>query len=152
MLRTIILLFGRIALSETDRRTAGFILLGLVLGLALGAWAMRLYFDRTLLAWNPANRLLVKLDEDLHLSPDQREKMALILVEQKERMKDLRKDWERNVGTLGREGEDRIAALLTPEQSDRFMRAHDEIHGRMVRFLWAAESSPTALAIAPSSR
>jgi len=128
------------------------LILGLVIGMALGAWAMRWYFDRTLLSWSPVDRFVVKLDSDLHLTPDQKEKVASILASQKESVKGLRKDWEHQVVTVGRGGEDQIAALLTPAQADQFMRLHDEIHGRMVRFLWAADSGPTALAIAPPGK
>lgn len=139
-------------MSNGSKKPWAWLILGIILGLAAGAWGMRWYFNHTLLSWNPANRFVVKLDSDLKLTPDQKEKIAGILASQKERMKGLRKDWERQVGTLGREGEDQIAALLTPQQADDFMRLHDEIHGRMVRFLWASDSSPTALAIAPPGK
>jgi hypothetical protein len=139
-------------MNNGSKKPWGWLILGLIIGLAVGAWGMRWYFNHTLLSWNPANRFVVKLDSDLHLTPDQKGKVAAILASQKEQMKDLRKNWERQVGTLGRQGEDQIAAILTPEQTDQFMRLHDEIHGRMVRFLWASDSSPTALAIAPPTK
>ena len=139
-------------MSNGTKKPLGWLILGLVVGLAAGAWGMRWYFNRTLLSWNPADRFVVKLDSDLHLTAEQKEKVSAILASQKDRLKGLRKDWEQQVGTLGREGEDRIAALLTSAQADEFMRLHDEIHGRMVRFLWAADASPTALAIAPPTK
>lgn len=126
--------------------------LGAGLGLAAGAWGMRLYFDRTLGSWSPADRFLVELDGDLRLTADQREKVADILADQKGLMEGLRKEWRVQVETLDRQGEDRIAAVLTPPQMDVFMRLHDRIHGRMDRFLWTTNADPTALAIAPSGR
>ncbi len=128
------------------------LVLGAVLGLAAGAWGMRLYFDRTLGSWSPADRFLVELDGDLRFTADQREKAADILADQKRLMEGLRKEWRVQVETLDREGEDRIAAVLTPPQMDAFMRLHDRIHGRMDRFLWTTSADPTALAIAPSGR
>ncbi len=129
-----------------------FALLGVALGLAAGAWAMRLYFDHTLRTWSPADRFLVKLSDDLKLTPDQREKVADILADQKGRMERLRRQWRIQVETLDREGEDHIAATLTPSQMDLFMGMHDQIHGRMDRFLWTSNADPTALAIAPSGK
>ena len=139
-------------MSNGTKKPLGWLILGIIIGTALGAWGMRWYFNHTLLSWNPADRFVVKLDSDLRLTPDQKGKVAAILVSQKESLKGLRRDWEHQVGTLGRQGEDQIAALLTLEQADQFMRLHDEIHGRMVRFLWASDSNPTALAIAPPTK
>lgn len=133
-------------------RTVAFSLVGIVFGLAAGAWAMRFYFDHTLKSWSPADRFVMKLSGDLHLTPDQNEKVADILADQKDRMEALRRQWRIQVETLDREGEDRIAGTLTPAQMDLFMGKHDQIHGRMDRFLWASNTDPTALAIAPSGK
>ena len=133
-------------------KTTVFALVGVVLGLAAGAWGMRLYFDHTLKSWSPADRFLVKLSGDLNLTTSQREKVADILADQKARMEGLRKQWRVQVETLDREGEDRIAGTLTPAQMDVFMNTHDQIHGRMDRFLWTSNTDPTALAIAPQGR
>ena len=128
------------------------ILIGILVGVAAGAWTMRIYFDRTLVAWNPADRFLFQLTEDLQLTADQRAKVSDILARQKDRMEDLRKQWRFEVVTLDRQGEDEIAGLLTTNQTDKFMRAHDQIHGRMDRFLWTTSAGPTAIAIAPSGK
>lgn len=133
-------------------RTVVFAFLGAAVGLAAGAWAMRLYFDHTLANWSPADRFLVKLSSDLHLTADQREKVVDILADQKDHMEGLRRQWRVQVETLDREGEDRIAGILTPSQMDLFMGIHDQIHGRMDRFLWTTNADPTALAIAPPGR
>jgi hypothetical protein len=128
------------------------LLLILFAGAAAGAWAMRLYFDRTLMSWNPTDRFVMKLDQDLKLTVDQRDKVTAILMEQKSRMEDLRGQWRLQVQTLDREGEDRIARILAPGQGDQFMRIHDQIHGRMDRFLWTTEVGPTAIAVSPSGK
>jgi len=133
-------------------KTIVFSLVGAVLGLAAGAWGMRLYFDHTLRSWSPADRFVIKLSGDLHLTADQNEKVADILADQKDRMEGLRRQWRVQVEALDREGEDRIAGILTPAQMDLFMGIHDQIHGRMDRFLWTSSADPTALAIAPSGR
>ncbi|HVZ80993.1 MAG TPA: hypothetical protein VHE12_09405 [bacterium] len=129
-----------------------FTILGVVLGLAAGAWAMRFYFDHTLRAWSPADRFILQLAGDLNLTPDQREKAADILADQKDRMEALRKQWRYEVETLDRQGEDRLAGILTPAQMDLYVKAHDKIHGRMDRFLWTSNADPTALAIGPGRR
>ncbi len=129
-----------------------FLILGLMVGLAAGSWTMRVYYDRTLGSWNPADRLLAQLDQDLKLTPDQRLKVADILAAQKDRMEELRRQWKFQVGTLDRQGEDAIARILTPEQADQFTKINDRIHGRMDRFLWTTESGPTAIAVGPSGK
>jgi hypothetical protein len=124
-----------------------FLAMTFLVGLGLGAWAMRFYFDRTLGSWDPAQRFTVELGEDLHLDPDQKRKVTAILVGQKRQMEDLRDRWRADVRVLSREGEDQIAGILAPKQLDLFMGLHDRIHGRMDRFLWTSESGPTAVAL-----
>ena len=133
-------------------RTMIFAVLSAAIGLAVGAWAMRFYFDHTLRSWSPADRFVIELTGDLDLTPAQRDKAADILADQKDRMEALRKQWRYEVETLDRQGEDRIAGLLTPVQLDQFARIHDKIHGRMDRFLWTSNADPTALAIASGGR
>ena len=128
------------------------IVAGLLAGLAAGSWAMRLYFDRTLKAWNPTDRMLYQLSGDLRLNAEQRAQVAAVLARQKERMEELREQWRSQVVALDRRGEDEIAGLLSGDQTDRFMRLHDQIHGRMDRLLWTTDSGPTAIAIAPPGK
>jgi hypothetical protein len=124
----------------------------LLLGLGLGAWAMRFYFDRTLKTWDPAERLVLRLGQDLDLNAEQRERVAIILGEQKARMESRRQAWRLEVRVLAREGEDQIARVLLPSQTERFMRLHDSIHRRVDRYLWTTEGGPTAIAIGSESR
>jgi hypothetical protein len=126
---------------------AVLLILGLALGLGVGAWAMRLYFDRTLATWDPTERFVARLGQDLNLDADQREHVALVLAEQKGRMELRRQAWRLEVRTLAREGEDQIARLLTPAQNQRFLALHDQIHGRLDRYLWSSETAPSAVAI-----
>jgi hypothetical protein len=120
-----------------------------LLGLALGAWGMRWYFQRTLAAWDPAQRLVAELSQQLDLDQDQRERAALVLAEARGRMEERRQAWRLDVRQLAREGEDQLARLLRPDQQERFSRLHDQIHGRMDEFLWSSPENPTAMAIAP---
>lgn len=124
-----------------------FFLLVFLMGLGVGAWGMRLYFDRTLGSWDPVERFAAKLTEDLRLTPAQRRQVGGILTSQRRKMEDLRDRWRGDVRVLSRQGEDQIAGLLTGEQLDTFMRLHDRIHGRMDLFLWASETKPTAVAL-----
>jgi hypothetical protein len=126
-----------------------FVLLGMLLGAVLGAWGMRIYFDQTLGHWNPSQRFLVQLSQDLKLKSDQQAQVASVLKSQKDRMEGLRRQWRFQVFTLDREGEDAIGRVLTDSQTDAFMSIHDRIHGQMDRFLWSMESGPTAIALAP---
>jgi uncharacterized protein YneF (UPF0154 family) len=127
----------------------GLVVAALLVGIALGAFAMRMYFTHTLWTWDPAKRFTQKLSQDLDLTPEQSRRVADVLVEQKGRMEDLRGIWGADVRILARDGEDRIGILLTDRQMDKFMKAHDDIHGWMTRFLWTAETSSTALAVSP---
>jgi hypothetical protein len=133
-------------------KTWVLIVFGLCVGIALGGWGMRIYFERTLERWDPASRLLVQLDGDLGLAQDQKAKIAGILTGQKERMEEMRRQWKYQVTALGRHGEDAIASVLTPEQADRFTRIHDRIHVRMDRFLWTADTDPTAISMGPTGK
>jgi hypothetical protein len=126
-----------------------YALTGLLLGAVLGAWGMRLYFDRTLGSWSASQRFLVQLGQDLKLKPDQQVQVGEILKSQKNRMEALRRQWRFQVFTLDREGEDAIGRVLDNSQTDSFMAIHDRIHGQMDRFLWSLESGPTAIAVAP---
>jgi hypothetical protein len=133
-------------------KTVKTLLAGVLLGALLGAWGMRLYFDRTLGSWNPSERFLAKLTQDLRMTPDQQVKVAGILQSQKDRMEILRRQWRFQVFTLDREGEDAIGRVLNDTQTDAFMAQHDQIHGQMDRYLWDMESGPTALALGPVKR
>ncbi len=128
------------------------VVLALLVGVAVGAWGMRFYFDHTLKTWTPAERFLAQLTEDLKLTSEQRLKVGDMLTEQKDRMEELRRNWSFQVTSLDRDGEDRLSRLLTPAQMDLFMKQHDKIHGRMDRFLWSSESGPTAIAVAPEGK
>jgi len=123
-----------------------------LLGLALGAWGMRWYFQRTLAAWDPAQRLVAELGQQLDLDADQRERVALVLAEARGRMESRRQAWRLDVQQLAREGEDQVARLLKPAQQERFSRLHDQIHGRMDEFLWSSRENPTAMSIAAPER
>jgi len=125
------------------------LLLVFLLGLAFGAGAMRLYFTHTIGAWSPADRFAAKLANDLGLDAEQRKRVEGVLADQRSRMEELRALWKVDVRLLARDGEDRIADILSSSQMDVYMKRHDEIHGRMVRFLWITDSNPTAIAVAP---
>lgn len=129
-------------------RQAGATLLALLLGLGLGAWGMRLYFDRTLRQWDPEQRLVAQLDADLDLSEVQKERISIVLAEQKARMEARRMDWELDVRVLGREGEDAIARLLDAKQAARFSAQHERIHGSVERYLWASQGSSSVVPVA----
>lgn len=128
-------------------RPLALVALGLALGLGAGAWAMRVYFQRTLMRWDPAERIVYKLGDDLQLSADQRERVALILAEQKGRMELRRQGWRLEVRTLAREGEAQVARILSPQQAERFARIQDDFHGQLDRYLWSSENGPSAIAI-----
>jgi len=136
-------------MTEPAKSSKSWVLLAFLVGIALGAGAMRVYFTHTIGTWTPAHRFTVKLDEDLRLDPEQIRRVDLILLEQRKSMEDLRSVWKADVRLLAREGEDQIASLLTSLQMDAFMKRHDEIHGRMVRFLWITDADPTAIAVSP---
>jgi len=108
---------------------------------------MRLYFDRTLRQWDPEQRLVAQLDAELDLSDVQKERISIVLAEQKARMEARRRDWELDVRVLGREGEDAISRLLDPRQAERFSAQHDRIHGSVERYLWASQESSSVVPV-----
>jgi hypothetical protein len=120
--------------------------LALLLGLGLGAWAMRLYFDRTLRHGDPEQRFVAQLTGELGLDDVQQQRVAIVLAEQKARMEARRRGWALDVSLLGRDGEGAIVRLLTPKQAKRYAALSDQVHGRMERFLWASQDSSTAVA------
>lgn len=124
--------------------------LALLLGLGLGAWSMRLYYQRTLQAWDPAERLVHQIGAELKLDSEQQQRLSLILAEQKVRMELRRQAWRLEVRTLAREGGEQLAKLLNAEQAERYVRLNDSIHGRIDRYLWASENAPSAVAVGPS--
>jgi len=130
----------------------GLVAAALLIGIALGAGAMRMYFTHTLWTWDPAKRFTQKLSQDLDLTPDQSRRVAEVLAEQKGRMEELRGIWGVDVRILARDGEDRIGTILTDRQMDKFMKAHDDIHGWMTRFLWTADVSSTAIAVSSPAK
>jgi len=136
-------------MSEGKKSAWGLVLLAFLFGIAAGAAAMRAYFTHTLWTWDPTKRFTQKLDQTLDLTKEQEERVAAVLAEQKTRMQSLKGVWNVDVRLVARDGEDRLGALLTPAQLDKFMTSHDDIHGWMTRFLWTADSSSTALAVTP---
>lgn len=124
--------------------------LALLLGLGLGAWTMRLHYQRTLQAWDPAERLVHQIGAELKLDSEQQQRLSLILAEQKGRMELRRQAWRLEVRTLAREGGEQLAQLLNAEQAERYVRLNDSIHGRIDRYLWASENAPSAVAVGPS--
>jgi len=136
-------------MSDFLKGSRGFLAAVFICGIALGAWAMRVYFDHTLRTWNPAERFTQQLSGDLRLSKAQERQVAVILTSEKRRMEDLRDKWRADVRLLAREGEDQVARVLDDRQTETFMHLHDRIHGRMDRFLWTSDESPSAIAAAP---
>lgn len=136
-------------MSEHKKSVGGIVLVAFLLGIAAGAAAMRMYFTHTLWTWDPSKRFTQKLDQTLDLNKDQEEAVVTVLADQKTRMQELKGVWNVDVRLVARDGEDRLGALLTPEQLDKFMKSHDDIHGWMTRFLWTTEPSSTALAVTP---
>jgi hypothetical protein len=127
-------------------KPAGMAALALMLGLGIGAWSMRLYFDRTLRHWDPEQRFVAQLAAELGLDDVQQQRVSIVLAEEKARMEVRRRGWALDVSLLGREGEGAIARLLTPAQAQRYSALSDQVHGRMERFLWASQDSSTAVA------
>lgn len=120
-----------------------------ILGMAVGAWGMRLYFDHTLASWDGGQRLVAHLSHELELDVKQRLRVAQILAENKDKADSLRRQRNREVVLLGRRIQDQIAMGLNREQVKKLQTINDNVHSRLVRYLWSEEKGPTALAIAP---
>jgi Spy/CpxP family protein refolding chaperone len=119
---------------------AGVLVLGVLLGLAAGAWTARHHFFKSMGAVerrDPGQRILKKLDSELKLTPDQRTKVEAIFAENRRKMdalraeiepkmEALRKATEPRFEALKKENEDAIRKVLTPEQAKKY----DEIKAR----------------------
>lgn len=136
-------------MNDPRKRAWAIAVVAFLFGVAAGAAAMRAYFTHTLWTWSPSERFVRKLDQTLDLTPDQRKQVAQVLEEQKTRMAELKSVWNVDVRLVARDGEDRLGAILSPPQMDKFMRAHDDIHGWMTRYLWTSDPASTALAVTP---
>lgn len=133
-------------MNRTWIRYSGVLLLGILMGLAGGAWMARQHFFKSMRDMDrkdPGARILKRLDRELRLTPEQHAKVAAILEEGRGKMEALRaeidpkfealrKTVEPRFEALRKEGEQRIRQVLTPEQADKMekMRERWEKWGR----------------------
>jgi Spy/CpxP family protein refolding chaperone len=121
-------------MKKTWFKYAGVLVLGVLLGLAAGAWTARHHFFKSMGSVDrkdPGQRILKKLDCELKLTPDQRDKVTAIFADSRKKMdalrtevepkfEALRKGAEPKFEALKRQSEDAIRKELTPEQAKKF--------------------------------
>lgn len=63
-----------------------------------------------------------KLTRNLHLDTEQQAKLHTILTESRGQLRDLRKDFQPRTAAVFRATDEKIFALLTPEQQSRYQK------------------------------
>ena len=103
-------------MKSTLRYTLVFVV-GLLVGLAGGAWGLRVLWRHT----PPTpEKILSRLDRKLHLTEDQKAKALSILSDESTKMRTLRNEVSDKFESLRDEGADHMRTLLDPKQQAEF--------------------------------
>ena len=109
-----------------------------VAGVAVGALGMQLYeanFDRGPTSrWHGPPRFLERLADDLQLTPEQREQIATIHAESRQRSEAVRQELRPQLQLQMEQTREKILAVLTPEQREELERMRQEFGHGMDRF------------------
>lgn len=112
------------------RRIYIYFVLTLLLGIFIGGSAV-MFFEWHAGIWprrrSGPERFIQNLTRDLNLTPDQVEKIKVILDESNQKFRDFRRQLRPQFDELRKEGRGRIRQVLTPEQVTKF----DEIMSRL---------------------
>jgi demethoxyubiquinone hydroxylase (CLK1/Coq7/Cat5 family) len=92
-------------------------IVGVLVGLAAGAWGLRAAWRHT--PPSPEG-ILSHLDKKLNLTEDQKTKALVILTEESAKMKSLRQEVSGEFETLRNSGADRLRDILDSKQQMRF--------------------------------
>ena len=109
-------------------------------GLSIGALAMHLYHEgRSVegvppVGGPPHRGFLLSLERQLDLTPEQRDQLRAIHEEVRREFENFRRDLRPRLERQMDETRDRILAILTPEQQERFKRIESRHRGHMGRF------------------
>ncbi len=98
---------------------AAVFILGILLGLAGGAWGLRFFMDHRG-PKDPTQFFLKKLDRELKLTSDQKPKVAEILNARKAEMDKLQDDTRPKFEAIRKNGLAQIRILLTVDQAAKF--------------------------------
>jgi hypothetical protein len=90
---------------------------GLLVGLAAGAWGLRAMWHH---GPPSAEKILGRLDHNLHLTEDQKAKALVILTDEAAKMQSLRSEASDKFEALRDEGAQRMRTLLDPKQQSEF--------------------------------
>lgn len=105
------------------------LLIGLVIGAALGRWAHWRNSGR----WDDQkrySRMVERFSRELNLTPEQKEKVAAILEAKRQKMQTLRAEIRPKYEELRQSTKAEIRKLLIPEQREKF----EKLEGK-----WAAK-------------
>lgn len=75
---------------------------------------------------SPRLNMLEEITHDLDLSPEQRKQVGDILHEQRDKLRSIRSEVHPRFETVRNETQQRIAALLNPEQLEKFNELKDQ--------------------------
>lgn len=104
--------------------------IAVVAGLLIGFAATNFAYRHHIFAVPGSHSFLARLDRDLELSPQQRGQVVDLVNDTRAKMRQLEEDSYRQRYQLIMQTHDKIRALLTPEQQQKFDRdfGHPEEH------------------------
>jgi Spy/CpxP family protein refolding chaperone len=123
-------------------RYAVVFVLGMLIGLAGGAWGFRCFFH----AWakkDPSQFFLHKMEKELKLTADQKTKVEAILSSKRAEMEKMRDTARPQFEAIRMEGEKEIRALLTPDQTPKFDELVQKMEKRRAEMPWAHGCPPS---------
>lgn len=127
-------------------------LLGILLGLAGGAWGFRYFYTHTWAKKDPSRFFLKKLDRELKLTAEQRVKVEGILAVSKNQMDSVGEMARPRFETIRKAGEAEIRAVLDPEQASKFDALLERMEKRRMGRPWGRglrQGPPPGSAIDP---
>lgn len=103
-------------------------LLIFVLGFAAGILALNVYRS-----WARTTNRFEEMAERLQLTADQKTKVQEIFGDTREQLRALRRESEPRVNEIRRQADDRLEAVMTPEQWQKFQTIREETRQRRGR-------------------
>jgi Spy/CpxP family protein refolding chaperone len=119
------------------------VLIIFVIGFAAGALAMNFYRARSFSS-SPQNMhgRFDRIIDRLNLTPDQEAEVRAIFDEARAQLTEIRKESEPRFREVRRHTNERLQAVLRPEQWDQFQQMTDESKGRRSRKRDRAKEQP----------
>ena len=118
--------------AKTKWQIRSAVLIIFVIGFVAGALAMNFYRSRLVSSSSESMRggRFERVFEQLNLTPDQKNQVRAIFDEARAQLNEIRKESEPKSREVRRQTDDRLQAVLTPEQWEQFQRIMEDFRGR----------------------